>query len=105
MNAFTVVAVFLTLVVAVFGFESSGWYKDPAHPGKCVYKELILSPGEEGQPKGECVRFLCGDSSGFATLQGCGVEDVQPPCKLGDYIDPKGPYAKCCERHIICPKS
>ncbi|XP_061389600.1 uncharacterized protein LOC133324776 [Musca vetustissima] len=103
MNVFTAVFVLLTFVVAVLSYESVGRFVDPAHPGKCVYKDLILSPGEEGKPKGECIRFMCNDSSGFATLQGCGVEAVAPPCKFGDFVDPDGPYAKCCERHIICP--
>ncbi|XP_073820444.1 uncharacterized protein [Musca autumnalis] len=100
MNLFIIALVF-GLFSMTFSYEMSGFFKDAAHPGKCVYNELILSAGEEGYPKGECVRLLCGANS-FGTIQGCGVESAEPPCKLGDYKNPNGRYPECCERHVIC---
>lgn len=39
-----------------------------AHPGKCVYDKLILSPGEEAKLPGMCGVISCGEGS-FATIQ------------------------------------
>ncbi|XP_075144659.1 uncharacterized protein LOC142219661 [Haematobia irritans] len=99
---FLVIALFVTLIGATFAVESRGIFKDDAHPGKCVYKDMVLSPGEEGKVKGECERIICNKDNGFATLQGCGAESAPPNCKFGDYINVDAPYGDCCKRHIIC---
>ncbi|XP_013116911.1 uncharacterized protein LOC106094254 [Stomoxys calcitrans] len=93
---------FFTLFSLALADEMVGFFKDPAHPGKCVYGGLVLSPGEEGKVKGECTRVLCGEDS-FATVQGCGIQSVESPCEMGDYINLDAPYGECCKRHIICP--
>uniref|UniRef100_A0A1I8NAZ2 Single domain-containing protein n=2 Tax=Musca domestica TaxID=7370 RepID=A0A1I8NAZ2_MUSDO len=97
-----VIALVLAFCTTAFSYEMSGFFKEDAHPGKCVYKDLILSAGEEGYPKSECVRLLCGDNS-FGTIQGCGTQAAAPPCKLGDYVNRDGKYPECCKRHVVCP--
>ncbi|XP_075144657.1 uncharacterized protein LOC142219659 [Haematobia irritans] len=81
---------------------ASGFFSDPGHPGKCVYKGLILSPGEEGKPKGECLKFKCGGTNGYGTIYTCGSEAPMPNCKFGDFINVDAPYTDCCKRHQIC---
>ncbi|KNC28168.1 hypothetical protein FF38_04347 [Lucilia cuprina] len=97
--------VFLFLILSVcsltFAALSQGYFKDPAHPGKCVYQGLVLSAGEEGKIPGACARMLCGSNS-FAEVQTCGVMVPPPGCHYGDYIDINAPYAKCCEKKMIC---
>ncbi|XP_013116916.1 uncharacterized protein LOC106094260 [Stomoxys calcitrans] len=97
-----IVAWLLTLFTLGLGYEMAGFFKDAAHPGKCVYDGLVLSSGEEGKVKGKCIRVLCG-KEGFARIQGCGTQSVAPPCVMGDYINLDAPYGECCKRHITCP--
>ncbi|XP_073820445.1 uncharacterized protein [Musca autumnalis] len=99
---FLIFVLFLSLLGIALGSQAAGFFADPEHPGKCVYKDLVLSPGEEGTPKGECSRFVCNMESGFAKFHGCGAQSVEPPCKLGDFIDAKAPYPKCCEKYVVC---
>ncbi|XP_013114432.1 uncharacterized protein LOC106092198 [Stomoxys calcitrans] len=99
-----------TLLVALFAAsglasELLGLFADPANPGKCVYDDLILSPGEEGDIKGECSLLLCSNELGLGKIQGCGIESVEEPCTMGDFIDSSAPYPDCCKQEIICPKS
>ncbi|KAM7361533.1 uncharacterized protein ACRADG_012538 [Cochliomyia hominivorax] len=99
---FLIVVLFILSVCAVsFASEAVGFFRDPAHPGKCVYENLILSPGEEAKIPNDCGRILCGDD-GFATIQTCGVMGAPPGCKYTDYIDINAPYAECCERKLVC---
>ncbi|XP_073820449.1 uncharacterized protein [Musca autumnalis] len=102
MNIFTFIII-ITLLGVGLCYQSVGVFGDPAHPDKCVYKNLVLSPGEKVQPKGECLQFTCNDSTGFGTIIGCSVKAVTEPCKLGDYVDHEGPYPDCCEQKIECP--
>ncbi|XP_055916570.1 uncharacterized protein LOC129949257 [Eupeodes corollae] len=59
-------ATFITLSSAAVGY---GYFNDPANPGKCTIKNLILSPGEEAKdPEGECTRIVC-RNEGLAQMQ------------------------------------
>uniref|UniRef100_A0A1A9ZKY7 SVWC domain-containing protein n=1 Tax=Glossina pallidipes TaxID=7398 RepID=A0A1A9ZKY7_GLOPL len=96
----------LTIICAIFAFgfaaESTGFYKDPRHPGKCyINDDLILSGGEQRRHTDYCARVICG-GEGYTTIQTCGVESAVPPCKLGDYVDPDGDYPDCCKRIVKC---
>ncbi|XP_075144658.1 uncharacterized protein LOC142219660 [Haematobia irritans] len=95
--------IFLGLCVFTFAAVGRGNFTHPDHPGKCVYRNLILSAGETGYPEGKCVRFICSGDEGYGIIHSCGVYGVKPPCFLGDYIDRTAQYPKCCKKHIICP--
>uniref|UniRef100_A0A1I8NMG6 Single domain-containing protein n=1 Tax=Stomoxys calcitrans TaxID=35570 RepID=A0A1I8NMG6_STOCA len=99
---FLVFTAFVTLFTVGFAYQSVGYYNDPAHPGKCVYQGMVLSPGEEGKVKGKCVSMLCANEDGLATVLGCPEEYVGPPCKLGDFVNIDAAYGECCRRHVIC---
>ncbi|XP_073820438.1 uncharacterized protein [Musca autumnalis] len=77
---------------------------DPEHPGKCVYKGLILSPGESGYPEGICIRVLCFGADGSGRVHTCGSQGAMPPCFLGNYVNPSAQYPECCLKEIICPE-
>ncbi|XP_013116912.1 uncharacterized protein LOC106094255 [Stomoxys calcitrans] len=95
-------ALFMALFATGFASLLHGVFKDDAHPGKCVYKGLVLAPGEEGKVKGECLRVTCENADGLTELAGCPVQGVEPPCKLGDYVNLDAPYGECCKRQILC---
>ncbi|KAL7741249.1 hypothetical protein ACLKA6_015135 [Drosophila palustris] len=82
---------------------TSGIYKDPAHPGKCVLNSnLILSPGEMTKhPDLQCARIVCRDNS-YAEIQNCGLELPLRYCKLGEPKFPNADYPICCPRKHIC---
>ncbi|XP_037806389.1 uncharacterized protein LOC119600307 [Lucilia sericata] len=101
MKFFIVLSLILSVFSLTFADESAGFFTDPAHPGKCVYEDVILSPGEEAKLPGQCARFSCGENS-FATIQGCGVMLPPPGCHYGDFIDSSAPYSDCCEKELIC---
>ncbi|XP_065363505.1 uncharacterized protein LOC135956834 [Calliphora vicina] len=86
------------LIITNRAAEMRGNYADPKHPGKCVVKGVVLSPGEH--PYSRCGRMLCGES-GAVVFHTCGA--ILPPegHKLGEPIHPTAPYPKCCEKHYI----
>uniref|UniRef100_A0A1I8PUX8 Single domain-containing protein n=1 Tax=Stomoxys calcitrans TaxID=35570 RepID=A0A1I8PUX8_STOCA len=92
----------LAIFAQSFGYVARGIFNDPKHPGKCVYEDLVLSPGEEGKPKGQCIRFMCRDDNGYGEIHGCGASAPMPNCEFGDYINLDAPYGECCRRHEIC---
>ncbi|XP_059219961.1 uncharacterized protein LOC106094262 isoform X1 [Stomoxys calcitrans] len=114
----------LAIFAQSFGYVARGIFNDPSnyffpsnicilhlyfvfkicleHPGKCVYEDLVLSPGEEGKPKGQCIRFMCRDDNGYGEIHGCGAYAPMPNCEFGDYINLDAPYGECCRRHEIC---
>ncbi|XP_075161862.1 uncharacterized protein LOC142234579 [Haematobia irritans] len=94
MHILPIVSFVVALVSSVAGQESVGIFSDPAHPGKCVLGDVILSPGQEATLKGQCEIFMCGNAEGWATIQGCGVMSVQG-CTMGDSLYPEESYPKC----------
>ncbi|XP_011294424.1 uncharacterized protein LOC101895966 [Musca domestica] len=85
------------------GQQHLRYFKSYDHPGKCVFGDLVLSPGEEGQPKGSCLRLVCQQRDGLGTLKLCNNGSaVKPRCRLGALINPNGVYPACCERQVIC---
>ncbi|XP_011290794.1 uncharacterized protein LOC101896276 [Musca domestica] len=82
-----------------------GFYKDPAHPNKCVIKEmnLILSPGDlvPHPTPGICVRVECLKDS-LAVFYSCGVIGAPDGCIVGPPLNATAPYPLCCSKPIIC---
>ncbi|XP_059219013.1 uncharacterized protein LOC131995102 [Stomoxys calcitrans] len=98
------IAVLLCLLAVSFsthiGYYNS--YAPAATFEKCVYRDLILSPGESGQPEGCCECFYCGPNQrGF--IERCNEIIVNLPCHLGEYTNPEATFPQCCERNVICP--
>ncbi|XP_073823319.1 uncharacterized protein [Musca autumnalis] len=98
-----ITAIVSTVFSAAFASVSSGIWADPAHPGKCVYKNLVLSPGDNGFPEGVCEHFFCFKSSGFGEIQDCAIQVAVEPCTLGELKLPDSHYPYCCERYVMCP--
>ncbi|XP_013116913.1 uncharacterized protein LOC106094256 [Stomoxys calcitrans] len=101
------IGLFVILALCAVSFASirSGNFTHPDHPGKCVYGNLILSPGEAGYPDDKCVRVLCFKENGYGKVHGCGAMAVEPPCVFGDYVNRNAQYPDCCEKHVICPEA
>ncbi|XP_065371805.1 uncharacterized protein LOC135963761 isoform X1 [Calliphora vicina] len=101
MKFLIILAFILSVCSLSFAAESIGFYKDPAHPGKCVLDNLVLSAGEEAKLPNDCALFICGNES-FGTIQTCGVMVPPPGCKFTEYININAPYAECCEKKLVC---
>ncbi|XP_052854087.1 uncharacterized protein LOC128263239 [Drosophila gunungcola] len=99
-------AIGVCLVVAVLLVSESeaavarGIFKDPAHPGKCVLKGLILEAGQSARNPKSCERILCGENS-TVEIHTCGAYGLPPGKKFGKYKTPNADYPTCCEREII----
>ncbi|XP_061396179.1 uncharacterized protein LOC133331820 [Musca vetustissima] len=93
------------LIVGAFGKGVKSFYGNAEHPGKCVYKDLILSPGEQGKPKGECQRFTC-EADLKGDIENCDYRFIilEPPCWWGEIENPDLSFPKCCMRKVICPE-
>ncbi|XP_061396178.1 uncharacterized protein LOC133331819 [Musca vetustissima] len=104
MKFLTFTVLFGLFVVGAIGKGVETSYRSEEHPGKCVYKDLILSPGEVGLPKGECQRFTCQEKL-TGKIRTC--DDikfiVEPPCRAGDFENNGLPYPQCCMRKVVCP--
>ncbi|XP_023298476.2 uncharacterized protein LOC111680989 [Lucilia cuprina] len=98
MKLFLIIGLICGLIIANKAAVMQGNYADPKHPGKCVYHDMILSPGEH--PYSKCGRMLCGET-GWIVFHTCGA--ILPPDghKLGKPIYPDAKYPKCCEKHYI----
>lgn len=45
-------------------------FKIAAHPGKCVIKDKVLSPGQSiKHPVMACAQFICDNAQGMATIE------------------------------------
>ncbi|XP_073820459.1 uncharacterized protein [Musca autumnalis] len=98
-------ALLCLLIAGAIGRGLKSNSSDAEHPGKCVYEDLILSPGEEGQPKGKCQRFTCGKDL-VGHIESCDYRFIilEPPCWWGDLQNPEFKYPDCCMRKVICPE-
>ncbi|XP_075144530.1 uncharacterized protein LOC142219426 [Haematobia irritans] len=103
MKIVSIASLIAILVSSTTAQVSRGVFSDPAHPGKCVIDNLILSPGQEGSVRGQCELIMCNNENGLATMHGCGAMHIQG-CELGDSLYPNELYPKCCERQVICPE-
>ncbi|CAD7086767.1 unnamed protein product [Hermetia illucens] len=93
----------LLLAIGVQLGSCATWSEDASdirHPGKCVIQGLILSVGEEYDPKDQCVKFICGEGS-VATGFNCGSRTMSNCEDLG-YADVSKPYPDCCEKKFRC---
>uniref|UniRef100_A0A1I8NKQ4 Single domain-containing protein n=1 Tax=Musca domestica TaxID=7370 RepID=A0A1I8NKQ4_MUSDO len=97
--------VFVIIYCRGFAAVMEGKITDLDHPGKCVYEGLILSPGEDGYPKGQCMHVMCSTADGSGTVHTCGSLGTSPPCYLGNYTNPTANYPECCFREVICPEN
>ncbi|XP_017003903.2 uncharacterized protein [Drosophila takahashii] len=95
---FTVIAVFL--VSETESAVSTGVFKDPAHPGKCVVDGFVLEEGQTARHPKRCERIVC-QANSEAQLQSCGVYGLPPGKKFGKFTAPNADYPACCDREII----
>ncbi|XP_073820454.1 uncharacterized protein [Musca autumnalis] len=96
----------LLSLALLFALLIAGSYSsDPEHPGKCVYEDLILSPGEDGQPKGKCERIMCGEDL-VGEVVSCDqiLMEPVPPCWWGEEANPGVEFPACCGKKLICPE-
>ncbi|XP_059219396.1 uncharacterized protein LOC106094261 [Stomoxys calcitrans] len=80
-------------------------YGNSEHLGKCVYLDLILSPGEHAKPATKCERFHCEEGL-KGRVEPCDYSLIilEPPCWWSDELeDPNQPFPQCCMRKVICP--
>ncbi|XP_065354347.1 uncharacterized protein LOC135948820 [Calliphora vicina] len=101
MKFLIVLAFILSVCSLSFAAVSVGYFRDPAHPGKCVYEKLVLSAGEEAKLPNRCARFICENDS-FGSIQTCGVMAPPPGCKFTEYINIDAPYSECCAKKLVC---
>ncbi|XP_030240475.1 uncharacterized protein LOC115562669 [Drosophila navojoa] len=97
---------FLFVACFTLRVEAAEWmgiYRDEKYPGKCAIEpSLIMEEGDSiKDPSGKCRRITCG-LNGLTTFQSCGIFELPPECRFGDYINIEQPYPHCCERKIIC---
>ncbi|XP_065371807.1 uncharacterized protein LOC135963761 isoform X3 [Calliphora vicina] len=76
-------------------------FKDPAHPGKCVYDNYVLSVGEKAKLHNDCALIVCGRES-FGVIQTCDPMDPPPGCKFTEYINIHAPFGECCAKKLVC---
>ncbi|XP_013116914.2 uncharacterized protein LOC106094258 [Stomoxys calcitrans] len=96
----------LLFAFAIGTLATGTTYESSEHPGKCVYSDLVLLPGEHGKPAGKCEQFHC--EAGFkGRIEPCDYRFIilEPPCWWGEIEDHSKPYPECCMRKVICPKS
>ncbi|XP_018790009.1 PREDICTED: uncharacterized protein LOC108969627 [Bactrocera latifrons] len=113
----TLVICFCLLSLSQAAVYSERYFKDPAHPGKCVIKEKVVSPGQSiKHPVMACAQFTCDNAQGLATIETCDPVSAlpspfsmikydprdKPTCSWGDFINTNAPYPECCKRHISC---
>ncbi|XP_075144656.1 uncharacterized protein LOC142219658 [Haematobia irritans] len=98
---------FTSIFVLLLSFSSaqefSGYFTDPAYPGKCFFGGVAVSPGNEIQLSGKCKLFICTTKDGLGKVRSCGPQKVDSPCKLGDFLNANASFPSCCRREIICP--
>uniref|UniRef100_A0A1I8NLK4 Single domain-containing protein n=1 Tax=Stomoxys calcitrans TaxID=35570 RepID=A0A1I8NLK4_STOCA len=103
MKLFIFAFILMALGAVTLAQEHLRYFKHLDHPGKCVFEDLVLSPGEEGQPRGSCLRLSCKQRDGLGSLKLCSpAQPAKPNCKVGGLINPSGVYPSCCERQVIC---
>uniref|UniRef100_A0A1I8MFS1 Single domain-containing protein n=1 Tax=Musca domestica TaxID=7370 RepID=A0A1I8MFS1_MUSDO len=98
-----IAAIISALCCSTLAAISSGIHTNAEHPGKCVYKDLVLAPGENGFPAGKCEQFFCFKANGFSEIHTCGAQEAAAPCIMGDLKLPNSNYPLCCERYVMCP--
>ncbi|XP_075144660.1 uncharacterized protein LOC142219662 [Haematobia irritans] len=99
MKVVIVIALIFTLAVGTLA------YRKPRPNGKCQYLDLILSPGQQGKPKGKCENYIC-DKSLEGRVEPCDYNLIvlEPPCWWGEIEDVNKPFPDCCMRKVICPE-
>ncbi|XP_011212782.2 uncharacterized protein LOC105232700 [Bactrocera dorsalis] len=108
---------FCLLSLSQAAVYSERYFKDPAHPGKCVVKDKVVSPGQSiKHPVMACAQFTCDNAQGLATIETCDPVSAlpsplsmikydprdKPTCSWGDFINTNAPYPECCKRHFSC---
>ncbi|XP_034097434.1 uncharacterized protein LOC117563299 [Drosophila albomicans] len=102
LNGILLVLLAMLLLPQTEAGMASGYFADPAHPGKCVIKpNLILNPGQIGKyPDMDCARIICGENS-LGQIHTCGAVGAPPNCEV-EPMFPNADYPKCCEVKMNC---